>query len=377
MHAFQQAVDLAPDFALAHAELARGHAVAYYLRHDLSPERLAAADASAARAVKLAPDNPRVLVNLAYYRLWGYRDVEGALAYFERAGHGRPDNADILEGKAYVYSLRGDWEEARDAFRRAFDLSLRSADLVSELARTLIMLRRYPEAIAATDEAISLAPDTLWPYLYKVIGLWSWRGDLAESRSVLEECTADAGDWLRWIWFKQTMSEGRYEEALGHLDPTPDGWIRIKILARPNALLEAYVLEKLGDEDRAASAYERARRLLETEVATSPGDPRLHSSLGIVYAVQGRREDAIREGLRGCELLPRSRDGFYYLPFVIDLAHIYTILGDNDAALERLEYLLDNPSWTSTPYLRMDPRWDSLHADPRFQALLARHEVEP
>jgi hypothetical protein len=73
--------------------------------------------------------------------------------------------------------------------------------------------------------------------------------------------------------------------------------------------------------------------------------------------------------------LPRSRDGFYYLPFVIDLAHIYTILGDHDAALERLEYLLSNPSWISTPFLRMDPRWDPLRADRRFEALLAEHGV--
>ena len=109
---------------------------------------------------------------------------------------------------------------------------------------------------------------------------------------------------------------------------------------------------------------------------TSPEDPRLHSSLGIVYAKQGRRDEAVREGKLACELLPRSKDGFYYLPYVIDLAHIYTILGDNEMALERLEYLLSNPSYLSTPFLRMDPRWDPLDDDPRFQALLEKYDTK-
>jgi tetratricopeptide (TPR) repeat protein len=113
--------------------------------------------------------------------------------------------------------------------------------------------------------------------------------------------------------------------------------------------------------------------MLEAAVAASPEDPNLHSSLGIVYAVQGRREDAVREGTLACRLLPQSKDGFYYIPYVVDLAHIHAILGDRDAALERLQYLLDNPSWMSAPFLRMDPRWKPLRDDPRFQKLLDEH----
>jgi hypothetical protein len=69
-------------------------------------------------------------------------------------------------------------------------------------------------------------------------------------------------------------------------------------------------------------------------------------------------------------------DGFYYLPYVIDLAHIYTIVGEDEAALDQIEYLLANPSWISAPFLRMDPRWNRLRDDPRFQALLEKYEIE-
>jgi tetratricopeptide (TPR) repeat protein len=126
----------------------------------------------------------------------------------------------------------------------------------------------------------------------------------------------------------------------------------------------------------ATAAYQISRELLEAEVTASPEDPRLHSSLGIAYAALGRKEDAIREGIRATELLTRSQDGFYYLPYVIDLAHIYTILGEYDSALDQIEYLLDNPSWVSHAWLEKDPRWRPLRHLPRYEALIEEHSTQ-
>jgi len=376
MQAFQQAVELDPDFALAHAELARGHALVRYFRHDLTPERLEAAARSAQKAFDLAPGDPRVHLDLGYYKLWAYRDIEGALVEFERAGGELAGGADVLEAMGDLYYVQGRWENALDAYQRGFELSPRDADLISNAAWVLNSLRRYPEAISASDQAINLAPDAFWPYLYKALSVWGWKGDAGETRAILEALPYAAEGWQRWSWFWQEMYEGRYDEALGRLESTTDGWIRIKMFARPNALLAAYAHEELGDIDTAAVSFEVARELLEIDVAASPEDPRLRSSLGIVYAKQGRHEEAVREGRLACDLLPRSKDGYYYLPFVVDLAHIYTILGDNEKALERLEYLLNNPSWLSPPFLRMDPRWDPLKDDPMFQALLEKYDTE-
>jgi len=376
MQAFQQAVELDPDFALAHAELARGHALVRYFRHDLTPGRLEAADTAAARALELAPGDPNVHLDLGYYRLWGYRDTDGALEEFERASRELAGNADVLGLMGDLYYVQGRWEDALDAYRSGIELSPRDADLISNVAWVLETLRRYPEALAASDLAISLAPDAFWPYFLKALTLWGWHGDASRSRSVFEALPISAEGWERWGWYWQEIYEGRYLEALERLGSPTDGWIRIKMFARPNALLAAYAFDMLGDAEAAASAYEIAKGLLEADVIASPGDPRLHSSLGIVYAAQGRHEDAVREGKLACELLPRSKDGYYYLPFVVDLAHIYTILGDNEAALEQLEHLLANPSYLSAPFLRMDPRWDPLKDDPRFQALLEKYEIE-
>jgi serine/threonine protein kinase/tetratricopeptide (TPR) repeat protein len=375
MEAFARAVELDPDFALAHAELARGHALVRYFRHDLTPDRLEAAAESAQKALDLAPGDPRVHLDLGYYRLWAYRDVDGAVAEFQTAAEGLAGSAEIFNALKNVYIIQGQWEMALDSLQRGIELSPRDADLISGSAWVLIMLRRYPEALAASDQAISLAPDAFWPYFYKILNYWCWHGDASETRPVLEALRSTAGGWERWTWYWQEMYEGRYHEALLWLESATEEWIKIKMNARPNVMMAAFAYERLGDTGAAAAAYEQARRVLEAEVEKTPEDPRIRSSLGIVYAAQGRRDDAVREGELACELLPRSEDGFYYLPYVIDLAHIYTILGDNEAAFEQLEHLLANPSYTSAPYLRMDPKWDPLRDDPRFEALLERFAI--
>ncbi|MCG6950199.1 MAG: protein kinase [Acidobacteria bacterium] len=376
MAAFQEAVELDPDFALAHAELARGHALLRYYRHDLSPANLESADTAARRALELAPESPRVHLDIGYYRLWAYRDVDGALAEFGRAGAGLPENAEVLDARSDVYLLQGRWDEYLDVLQRAVELSPRSARLIAGIGAGLWTTRCYPEAMVAFDQAMTLAPETLWPYLYKVLNLWSWYGDASETRQILQSMPPTEDDWVRWIWFWQEMFEGRYEQAIGRLESATDGWIDLKMWARPNALFAGYAYERLGELQAAADAYEAARALLEPAAAASPEDPRLHSSLGIVYAIQGRREDAVREGELACTLLPRSTDGYYYLPYVIDLAHIHTLLGQRDAAVEQLQYLLENPGWISSPFLRADPRWSPLKDDPRFQALLKKYDTQ-
>ena len=111
MRAFERAVELDPTFALAHAELARGHALVRYFRHDLSPERLEVAARSAQRASELAPGDPRVHLDLGYYRLWAHRDIEGAMAEFERAAAEMTGSAEILEAMADLYIVQGRWKE--------------------------------------------------------------------------------------------------------------------------------------------------------------------------------------------------------------------------------------------------------------------------
>jgi serine/threonine-protein kinase len=118
------------------------------------------------------------------------------------------------------------------------------------------------------------------------------------------------------------------------------------------------------------ASYDTARALLETKLQDQPQDARLHSSLGIAYAGLGRVEEAIRAGKMGVELLPVSKEAWSGAWRVEDLARIYVMVGEYDAAIDQLEFLLSRPGELSVGLLRLDPTWEPLREHPRFQRLL-------
>jgi tetratricopeptide (TPR) repeat protein len=166
------------------------------------------------------------------------------------------------------------------------------------------------------------------------------------------------------------MMGDRYAEAIGLLSETDFEWIRLKMWARPKALLAALAYEAMGRQDRANRLFEEARLALEHELETQPEDPRYHSSLGLAYAGLGQEEPAVREGERAVELFPLSLDAMYGLPYLWDLAAIYAMLGDETAAVNEIKNLLAVPSWISPAWLESDFRFDALRENRRFQMLL-------
>ena len=93
--------------------------------------------------------------------------------------------------------------------------------------------------------------------------------------------------------------------------------------------------------------------------------------LAIAYALLGRRADALREGKRAADNLPVSRDACDGADLQEDLAYVETLVGEHDAAIKRLAYLLTVPSGASVTFLRLDPMWDPLRSTPGFQQLIA------
>jgi hypothetical protein len=91
----------------------------------------------------------------------------------------------------------------------------------------------------------------------------------------------------------------------------------------------------------------------------------------MIDAGLGHKAEAIAEGKRACELLPLSRDSWEGPDYVINLARIYDWLDEKDLALEQLSIAANNPAGISYGELKLDPTWDSLRRDPRFEKLVA------
>jgi tetratricopeptide (TPR) repeat protein len=141
----------------------------------------------------------------------------------------------------------------------------------------------------------------------------------------------------------------------------------------PKAFLEGMLYWYEGDKGKAHAAFERARIVAEQLVRESPEDAARHGQLGFILAGLGRKEDAIKEGRRGVELRPESQDAFDGPEVTAALAQIYAWTGERDQAFSLLDHLLTTPNGITVPVLKLDPVWDSLRSDPRFQALIDKY----
>jgi tetratricopeptide (TPR) repeat protein len=139
----------------------------------------------------------------------------------------------------------------------------------------------------------------------------------------------------------------------------------------PLSLLSGVARSRMGDAAGARAAFDSARAELEALIAGDPEEPRYRSSLGLALAGLGRSEEAIREGREGVRLMPPEVEAWRGAYRVTDLARIYAMTGRVDEAIEQLEWVMSIPADLSAWDLRLDPTWDALRGDPRFEALTA------
>ena len=376
MHAavgmYEQAVRRDSTFALAWARLAYAHLGLYWFRHDPTPARLQLAEQALDRAVALAPGTPDVELAQGWYAYWGHRDYTGALQHFGRALKARPNDADIISGIAAVQRRQGRFESALAGLTRGLALDPRGAERARGVAETYRILRRFPEAIQQWDRAIALAPDQAVSYLQKAQAQILAGGAIADARRTVEEGVARNArdpDVLRYALVWLDGMEGRYSDALERLAGVTQE-VTIGQLYTSSRSLSAADLHGLMGHQAVARAYaDSAAAALRAALVRSPDDAGLTGALGIAYAGAGRREEALRAGRRATELLPYNKDAWGGGYRELELARIYTMLGERDSALARLEHVLSVPMDFTSALLRVDPVWAPLRGDPHFRRL--------
>ena len=371
---FERAVELDPSFALAHAEIARSHAELRYYGYDFSAQRLSLATQAAERAAALAPLDPRVHLTLAEFCLLASRDTESASAEIEVARRSLgASNTEVLRAEIFLREIEGRFDDALDLADEVMRLDPLDPYVPSEAIFDSWGHRDYPRAIGYADAAFLLAPGSFWPSIGKAWVYWSWSGDLESSRVALEGLTRDSGDWIRWTWYWQEIFEGRFEQALRRFDADQDSWQRTKFGHRPSSFMRAAVLEFMGREEEALVEWRSALELIDQALEDEPENYLLHASSGVAHAALGERERAIEAGQRAMELLPVSKDARYGLVCEVDMARIFTMLGEHDLALNQLDRLLTIPSWVSVPWIEVNPLWEPLRDHPRYAGMLESH----
>jgi tetratricopeptide (TPR) repeat protein len=370
---YEKAIELDQTFALAYTQLARSHLMMYWFYYDHSNVCLATAQQAIDRAFELDPDLPEAHLALGHYYYYGHLDYDRALEQFAIARKSQPNNSQLLEWIGYVQRRQGKFEQALVNIKKASEMDPLSSVIAFEVALTFELLRRYPQAERYYDRAISLSPDRPMPYAWKAQLYLLWDGKTDRARAVLQEGLETVKstenfeiiDWLVDI----EMFDGNYQAALDRLSLKSEDVDNLNYFI-PNAQRYALIYRYMNKNELAKKYYEEARSILETKIQQQPEDARFHSALGIAYAGLGRKDDAIREGKLGVELLPVAKEAMRGLWRVEALAKIYMMVGEFDAAIDKLEFLLSTPGWMSIPLLRLDPAWEPLRDHPRFKKLV-------
>jgi serine/threonine-protein kinase len=169
------------------------------------------------------------------------------------------------------------------------------------------------------------------------------------------------------------LLERKYQEGLQAAENLPDD----QVAAFPGHLSSKYYYigfarKALRDETGAQVAFLKAKNTLQEQLKRTPDSPDIHIQLAKMLAFLGEKDSALAEAQRATELVPQS-DAFGGPEIMSGVAEVYAILGENDRAIEVLERLLSRPSGVTAQVLKINPIWDPLRSDPRFQALLSKY----
>ncbi|MFQ5652393.1 MAG: hypothetical protein ACE5IY_20880, partial [bacterium] len=372
---YQLAVALDSTFALAYARLALAHYKMFTLRFDGSEKRLAKTKTAIDKALRLEPKLADAHLALGYYFAGGYGQYDRAQKEFAMALEQQPNHSEVFLAIGRTQWNQGKFREALPNLEKAAELRPRAGSIACHIGGTNLALHNYPEANRFHDRAVSLTPDRSCPYYCKAWIYLRWQGSTQKARAVLEEASQKVGleespSILR-PWVMLDVFDGNYQEALDRLSlGSSEAFEFQSYYYIPKALLYAQIYGLMNRPQLEQAYYDSARSLMEIRLQERPGEARFHSSFGIAYAGLGRKEQAIREGKLATELVPVSKDAVAGPYRVENLARIYVMVGEYDAAIELLDYLLSIPMLQFYPLLELDPIWAPLRDHPRFQKLL-------
>ena len=377
---YTQAIELDPNFALAHARLASvcAEIYRYYQPTDVWKTK---ARTEAESALRLQPNLAEAHFALGQCIYWMDQDYDRALEQFQIAARLSPSNADTRRLIAAIERRQGKWQQALEAYEKVAKIDPQNPNTARELINTNTSMRRWPEAARWAERMLAMAPTS---FVAKSQGgyieFW-WKGDTRPLKSTLDQMPAgvDPDGSVTAARWDVAMLQRDYATARKILETSSVNDLSYATAGlTPKIFLEGCTYLAQGANLSAQKAFEQARPAFEAGVKEAPESAERHAGLGWLYALMGRKNDAIAEGQRAVELKPESKDAVDGSLMSGYLALIYARVGENDLAIPLIQRLLKTPGAVdSADYsitvndLKYRWEWDPLRNDPRFQRLIS------
>jgi len=298
------------------------------------------------------------------------RDYDRADEELALAKPGLPNSTAFLTLSGYIDRRQGRWEAAEHDLRRAVELDPRSINAVNLLVDTYVLLRQFDQAMAGYDRAIAAGLEIPIIHLRRELIRFAKTGEVTILRQALAEAppTLDVGGGETPLRIMLAIIDRDYKRAARELTASPrDNFQEVDFsFYYPRAWYEGIVARAAGNQVQAHEKFATARQIFQQRLTIKPNDARTLSVLAQVDAGLGEKERAIGEGRQAVDLMPFKRDAYDSVLVKQGLAQVYTWTGELDQALKILQELMKQPGYLSYGYLRVDPAWEPLRSDPRF-----------
>ncbi len=376
----REAVRLDPKFAFSWALLSYVDAFGY-LSQALQPTVALREEArqAAETALTLQPNLGEALHAKGFYHYACLKDYDTAVRYFEQAHQFLPNNSRISESLAYVARRRGQWDRSESYLNEAERLDPRNVSLLTQHALSYFALRRFSEALRKLDQVLNITPDDVYALATKA-AIAQADGDLPRASALLAPLHpgADDTDALATQVY-QAILERRPAQIIPRLK---------EILAKPDPALGyqngelrfwlGWAQEVAGDHPAAQESWRQARSELESFLKEQPENERLIGDLALTNMGLGDKAAALALSERAIAVAPIEKDAVFGPRPIEILARVAAQMGEPDRAIAALQKLLSIPDIGAFPagpltpaLLRLDPMFDPLRNDPRFQKLVA------
>jgi TolB-like protein len=375
----KEAVRLDPKFALAWALLSIVESRGYRTQN---LERTVAlreeAKHAAETALTLQPDLGEAVLAKGYYHYFCLKDYDTAVRYCEQARRFLPNSSRIPESLAYVARRRGEWDRSDSYFNEAEKLDPRNVYVLAQYATNNIFRRRFSEALQKLEQVLDITPDDVDALAMKA-SIAQAQGDLPRASALLASLHPAADD--------DSAMETQVRQAI--LERRPASIIpRLReILAKPDPALGylngelrfwlGWAQELAGEHPGARESWRQARSELESVLKEQPENDLVIGDLALVNMGLGDKASALALSERAMTANPIQEDPLTGPRPIEILARVAARMGEPDRAIAALQKVLSVPydgvgGIPLTPaLLRLDPMFDPLRNDPRFQKLVA------
>jgi TolB-like protein/Tfp pilus assembly protein PilF len=369
----EEATKRDPQFLRAYCTLVRIHSEIYLLGMDHTEARLRLAQAALQSAIRLQPEAGEAHLAAAFLR-YCQLDYDAACRELAAAQLALPNESFVFELKGYIDRRQGRWQESERNLLRALDLDPRNLYFLQQLSLSYEKQRRFDEVRLLMDRALAIAPNDSGIRTNRAeIDLFA-RADTKAARSALAVLVRDDPPARRDLAV-ELIQLALYERDFDAADRALAGMEEKGGLegafAFPRSWYAGLIARAKGNAAVARDAFTKAHAEVAKDLSEEGEFPQPLSILGMIDAALGNKQTAVTEGRRASQLLPLTQDAITGADILQHLAVTFAWCGDKDSALEQLSILSKIPSDVNYGILRLDPVWDSLRGDPRFDEILA------